>query len=127
MGTLPILTRDNRNGTVFVQDEHPDGTIVVLRCSDEQTGSGVAVRPQARKVWPMFLAMEAEGLRLEDLLPSDFQVVLDVSELPPGRLEFDLGQFIRQIESKVDEGAKVIELERRDASQWGLRIAEAAH
>ena len=127
MGALPILTRDNRNGTVFVQDEHPDGTIVVLRCSSDQTGGGVAVKPQTKKVWPMFLDMETEGLRLEDLLSSDFQVILDVSELPAGRLEFDLGQFVRQIELKVAGGAEVIELERKDASQWGLRITEAAH
>jgi hypothetical protein len=127
MGALPILTRDDRNGMVFVQDQNPDGTIVVLRCAAGNDVGGVAITPQKPKVWPMFLDMETEGLRMEDVLPSDFELVLDTTELPVGRLEFDLGQFVEQIEQSLKTGGKVIHLNRKDASQWGLRIKEAAH
>jgi len=127
MGALPILTRDDRNGTVFVQDQNPDGTIVILRCAAGDDLGGVAITPQKPKVWPMYRALKTEGLRMEDVLASDFELVLDTTNLPVGRLEFDLGHFIEQIELCLKAGDKVIHLNRKDASQWGLRIKEAAH
>lgn len=126
MGTLPILTRDDRHGTVFVQDERPKGTILVLTCGDGDKEGGVAVEPQEPKVWPMFLAMEADGIKLEDVLASDFRLVLDTTKLPVGRLEFGLGQFVSQAERKLKEGVEVVHLDPKEASQWGLRVTEAA-
>lgn len=75
----------------------------------------------------MFRAMEAEGMRFDDLLAPDFQLVLDTSDLPVGRLEFDLGAFIKQVEKRLDEGTEIVHLSRKDAAEWGLRITEAAH
>jgi hypothetical protein len=126
VGTLPILTRNNRHGTVFVQDERPEGTILVLTCRDGDKGGGIAVEPQRPKIWPMFLAMEAEGIKLEDVLASDFRLVLDTTELPVGRLEFGLGQFVDQVEKKLEERVEVVHLDRKEASQWGLRVNEVA-
>jgi hypothetical protein len=126
VAALPILTRDERNGTVFVQDERTDGTIVVLRCAEGGDPGGVAARSQQpdERVWPMSLRFEDKLPVLEHLSGTDFQLTLDTSDLPQGRLEFDIDRFVDRVQAAVEEGRTVIHLDRESAPEWGLQFRE---
>jgi hypothetical protein len=126
MAALPILTRDEKNGSVFVEDRRPDGTIVVLRCAvQEGPASGVAARshpPGSFEFFPMDV-VEADrriggGGRL---FASDFTLTIDTTELPAGTLSFDVDLFAYQVERAVEAGEKRIELTPEMGHRWGLR------
>lgn len=125
MATLPILTRDKRSGTVFVQDERPDGTVVVLHCA-EGDGGGVAARSQQpdERVWPMSLRIEDETPVLEFATGTEFQLTLDTSALPQGLLEFDVDRFVEHVQTAVEEERMIVHLDREAAQEWGLRFRE---
>ncbi|HEX5983535.1 MAG TPA: hypothetical protein VFY69_04945 [Solirubrobacterales bacterium] len=127
MAALPVLTRDDRNGTVFVQDERPDGTVVVLRCADATAGAGVAAPsdPPGEVIWPMFRSAWSKDRDFTSMLPLDFVLTLDTSELPSGRLEFDISRFVEQVQHAVDSEQRVVHLDTREAAEWGLRLEEA--
>ena len=126
MAALPILTRDERTGAVFVEDRRPDGTLVILACAEGHSAGGVAVPSQppgtTKIVWPMYRNL-AETTDAKVLFGSDFVLTLDTSALPPGRLEFDIGQFVERVEVAVEAGEKVVHLDPDQASQWGLRLS----
>jgi hypothetical protein len=126
VAALPVLIRDERNGTVFVQDERPDGTLVVLQCSEGGGSGGVAARSQVpdERVWPMALRMEDERPILEYRLGTDFILTLDTSGLPAGRLEFDTDRFVEHVQIAVEEGQSVVHLDGESAAEWGLRLRE---
>ena len=122
MASLPILTRDERNGSVFVEDRREDGAIVVLRCAESSIGGGVAARSgkPGTTVWPMLRRL-GRGRALNKILGSDFVLTVDTSDLPPGRLEFDLGRFVECVQRAVDSGQSVVHLDEGHAREWGLR------
>jgi hypothetical protein len=124
VAALPILTRDERNGTVFVQDKRADGTIVVLRCAENGDPGGVAARSEQpdERVWPMSLRFEDRTPVFEHLTGTDFQLTLDTSDLPEGRLEFDIDRFVDHVQAAVEEDRTVIHLDRGSAAEWGLRF-----
>lgn len=71
------------------------------------------------------------SLRFEDSTPvvghltgTDFQLTLDTSDLPEGRLEFDIDRFVERVQAAVEEGRTVIHLDRESALEWGLRFQE---
>ncbi len=122
MSVLPILTRDERNGVVFVEDKREDGTVVVLRCAKEAGGGvGVPSTKPRNKVFPMLLAMDTQREGPNVLFPTDFYLVVDTSELPAGQLEFEIGPFIERVQEAVDAGRPGVQLNPKEAREWGLR------
>ncbi len=89
MAVLPVLTRDRKNGSVFVEDRRPVGTVVILRCASEfEEPGGVAARShEPETVWPMAVLEEDRAReRGSRLFASDFALVVDTTELPEGIL-----------------------------------------
>lgn len=123
MATLPVLTRDRRNGSVFVEDKRPDGTVVVLRCASEiEEPGGVAARShEPETVWPMEM-IEEDRARGGDsrLFASNFALVVDTTELPEGVLVFDIGRFVEHVQQAVEAGEERIILDPERAGEWGL-------
>jgi hypothetical protein len=125
---LPILTRNDEMGVVFVQDERPDGTIVVLTCRAAGGQGGVAApshQPQEEEFWyplaeQMGLSAQERGLR-----GRQFRLVLDTSQLPAGQLSFDVDRFVERAREAADEGESIIHLNENTAASWGLEAPAA--
>jgi hypothetical protein len=129
MAALPVLTRDRRNGSVFVEDRRADGTVVVLRCASEveEPGGVAAHSHEPETIWPMEMIEESraqgEGNRL---LASDFALVVDTTELPEGVLVFDVGRFVEHVQQVVEAGDERIMLDPKRAGEWGLISKEGS-
>jgi len=125
MAALPVLTRDKRNGVVFVEDEREDGTLVVLRCTSEaQHPGGVAAESRQPTVWPMGYLERRRELQVKRLTGSDFALTIDTTELPAGILAFDIGRFVERVGEAVDAGEKAVHLDPGLADEWGLVAQE---
>jgi len=122
MPALPILTRDDDMGVVFVQDERPDGTMVVLTCRAGGEGSGVVApshHPKEEEFWYP-LAEQLSFSAHDKLRGRQFRLVLDTSQLPQGRLNFDIDRFVERAREAARGGESVIRLNEETASSWGL-------
>ena len=118
MAALPVLLRDERNGTVFVQDEREDGTQVLLTCREGDGGVAVdSHRPN--EVW-LTGSTADENPPFRSLFPTDFTLVLDTSQLPAGRHEFNIGRFVDRAQAAVEAEERLIFLDEAEARKWGL-------
>jgi hypothetical protein len=122
MAALPVLTRDQQNGAVFVEDRRPDGTIVVLRCGVQDTASGAAARSHPPEFFPLDVVETDRQLAAGGrFFASDFTLTIDTTELPAGTLSFNVDLFVYQVERAVEAGEKRIELSPEMGHRWGLR------
>ena len=69
----------------------------------------------------MYLRFNEEGAQAVDLFSSDFLLIVDTSELQSGRLEFDIGSFVKHVQRAVESGEKVVRLGLDEAREWGLK------
>jgi hypothetical protein len=122
MAALPILTRDDELGIIFVQDTRPDGTAVVLKCQASTTG-GVATlshHPDEEDAWYP-LAEQMGYAAAERGVERQFRLVLDTSELPRGPLAFDIDRFVEQVEAARGKDEPIIYLDEKTAAEWGFK------
>jgi hypothetical protein len=126
LAALPLITRDKRLGIVFVQDERPDGSIVVLACTEGEE-EGVAAPshlPEEEEEW--FPLAQRLAIDLERRGgPSDhFGLVVDTTQLPQGRLVFDIDRFVEELRLAVDRGERHVLLDLNRARSWGLKLED---
>lgn len=130
MAALPILTRDLKTGSVFVEDQRPDGTVVVLRCSTEmgEPGGVVAHSQEPEIVWPMdIIETDRASGGISRLFASDFSLTVDTTELPEGLLVFEVGRFVEKVNEALEAGEERIVLDPKRADEWGLTSGKDLH
>lgn len=109
-GPVEIIT-DDVTGTVFVTDDRPDGTTVVLICGPPggpQT-SGPVIEDQGS--FPV-------GYRVAKAASAP-NVILDTTLMPTGRAQFHLSAFLPQRATAFRSGESEVRLSPESALVWG--------
>jgi hypothetical protein len=120
---------EGRAGEIFIQDDRPDGTVVLLTCTEVATRSeelfgqaqqagdegsvGVASSSAADgSVYPLF---REHGVARRP----QFKLHVDTTNLEGGILKFAMSKFTRASLRAADEGKREIHLNGSNAAEWG--------
>ena len=124
MGAFHVLTSKDLLGTIVVVDERNDGTVIVLECEEAENGGGVSVPsdPDDDTVYPRPRS-EAAAIERSAEVAGTFEVVLNTSEMPAGRLTFEMERFIERASQAQDESP--IQLNEDSAEEWGFKGGQA--
>jgi len=114
---IRIVARD-RTGVVILRDYKPDGSYVLLECTEfEPTGGGgVLGLPADDEEFPM-LAARNTAAYAETAGKKPFHLEVDLTEMPPGELRFHNREFIEEAVSVAD--LEKVRITPQDADRWG--------
>jgi hypothetical protein len=118
-----------KTGEIFIEDERPDGSVVLLVCTEAVTRAvgangvmqsethdesvGVAASSTTDgSVFPLF--------REQGVARKRFKLHVDTTNMPGGILKFAIAPFTRASLRAADEGEREIRLDTTNADEWGF-------
>jgi hypothetical protein len=113
---------DEKTGIVLLRDERADGSYVLLVCEEfERTGGrGVLGLPaDDEETFPMLQdAEDNTRIHAERTKKKPFTIEVDLSNMPPGELRFQNGEFVEKA-AQESQVLKRVEITPENAEEWG--------
>ncbi|HUR85854.1 MAG TPA: hypothetical protein VMY78_10950 [Solirubrobacteraceae bacterium] len=129
MSYAVIQGRDRTVAAIIVVDEKDDGTVVVLQCEEVDDDAGVAIPSSPLPRGRRYVFGRADDA-IADARTAAMRlgardaraIIIDTTDMPPGRLEFSLGTFTKRLEGERESYVTLTP----DAAlyEWGWRRRE---
>jgi hypothetical protein len=117
-----------KTGEIFIEDERPDGTVVLLVCAEGATRSPAASRQVQPEIdgEPVGMATSSapDGtvfplFREHGIARKRFKLHVDTTDMEGGILKFAMAPFTRASLRAADEGKREVRLDTSNAEDWG--------
>jgi hypothetical protein len=121
---MPLQVYGKKNtGEIWIEDQRPDGSVVMLVCTEEGTRTGhsvpdggpygvVTASTTDGGAYPM---LREQGLVHRKLPP----VHVDTTPLPAGVLRFQVGRFVQRAIEAMESGQREVTIDESNARDWG--------
>ncbi len=119
---------EGKTGEIFIEDERPDGTVVLLVCTEAATRPATASRQVQPKIDGEPVGVAASSTPDGSVFPlfrehgvarKRFKLHVNTTDMEGGILRFAMAPFTRASLRAADEGVREVHLDTSNATEWG--------